>query len=106
MADEDTKTVIGADGVTRILPLSDADKAQRVIDQAASQLRRDNEAAENTRLAALAEDAQTLALIDRLANSTDAQINSYFANNVTTAPQAIAVLKALVKVVALKLRLK
>ena len=60
--------------------------------------------AEEARLAALQGDAQVVDWIAKLSSSDNAQIDTFFANNVTTAAQAINVLKAVVKVLAYKLR--
>lgn len=49
-------------------------------------------------------DAAVIDLATRLASSTSAQIDTYFANNVTNAAGAIQVLKAVVKLLAWRLR--
>lgn len=63
-------------------------------------------AAEATRIATITSDAQVQAWTDRLAISSNAQIDTYFAGNVTTLAQNIAITKALAKIIAAKLRLK
>jgi hypothetical protein len=56
-----------------------------------------------TRRAELTGDPTVIDWSDRIANATAAQIDTYFANNVTNAASAIAVLKAIVKLLAQRL---
>lgn len=49
-------------------------------------------------------DAQVQDLFNRLKNADQGQIDQWFANNITTAQQAIPLLKSIVKVLAIKLQ--
>ena len=53
-----------------------------------------------TRKSGLAADVTVIDWTDRIGHATAAQVDTYFANNVTNAAQAIGVLKAVVKYLA------
>jgi hypothetical protein len=62
-----------------------------------------NRQARKDRRTGLENEPDVQALVDRLANATSQQLDTWFAANVTTPAQAITVLKTVVKVLALKL---
>lgn len=59
---------------------------------------------EDVRVKTLNDDAQVIDLIAKLKTMSAAEVDTFFTNNVITAAQAIGVLKAVVKVLAYKLR--
>jgi hypothetical protein len=97
-----TKLIVTPEGPIEV-ELTQADLDQRAADNAVSQQRRAAEQAEETRLGTLSADDDVRAMAVRLATSTNAQIDTYFANNVTNAAQAIGVLKLVVKIIAFML---
>jgi len=98
------KFVVGSNGKGTLVPQSQADLDQQPIDDAAHTAMVAARTAEATRQGTLSGDAQVIDWINKLSQSSNADIDTYFANNVTTAAQAINVLKGVVKVLAYKLR--
>jgi hypothetical protein len=97
-----TKLIVTADGPVEV-ELTQAELDQRAADNAVVQQRRAEKQAEETRLGTLSADSDVKAMALRLATSSNAQIDTYFANNVTNAAQAIGVLKLVVKIIAFML---
>jgi hypothetical protein len=58
--------------------------------------------AQRTRLLDIQSDAGTAALVNRLATATNAQIDTWFDQNVTTLAQLRSVMKAMAKLLAAK----
>jgi hypothetical protein len=84
--------------------LTQAELDKQVLDAQKAAARKAIKDAEEARVGTLSGDAQVQAWITRLAGSSNEQIDTFFANNVTNAAQAIGVLKAVVKILAYKLK--
>lgn len=98
------KHVVKADGSVELVPPSPEDVAQQAIDEAEHQARFARRRNEMDRHASYRSNAGRVAMLDRLRTSTPAQIDSWVDDNVGNIAQARAVLKDILKVIALDLR--
>lgn len=90
-------------GLQTVVPYTPQEEADADTQKAADDLAQAPIIAETQRKAGLSADANVLALLTQAKTASNAQIDTWLTNNVTTLAQARTVLGALVKFVAVKL---